>query len=101
MRAWLYWTSQNLAIRWMNRWADAIVVLCEEDRQTLIQRGLHPERIAVISGGVDMEMISRYPNRRRPTTESSSAGFITRKACRSCSPSGGELLTAGPMRNWL
>jgi len=59
IRGFIYWISQRIGILIMKVMADYIVVLCKKDKNYLIKLGFKKERIIIISGGVDMDVIKK------------------------------------------
>lgn len=57
----LYYLSQRVSVSLMRRKADLVLVLNPFDRATLLKRGFSPAKVTVMSGGIDVNNISKVP----------------------------------------
>lgn len=64
-RGFVYWISQRIGISIMRIYADLAVTLCQEDKDFLINKGIKEDKIIVISGGVDLDIISRISDQAK------------------------------------
>jgi len=64
-RGFFYWLSQRIAIQVMKYKADGIIVLCQQDKDFLIKKGVADKKIIIISGGIDFSVIERIPKQEK------------------------------------
>jgi len=64
LRGWMYFVSQRISIFLMKLWADLVLVLAQDDKEKLIELGISSDKVLVISGGVDYDLIDSIPKQK-------------------------------------
>jgi len=65
LRGITYWLTQRLGVMLMRFNADYISVLCHEDKAFLAKSGISADKVIVISGGVDFDILSAIPEQKK------------------------------------
>jgi len=65
LRGITYWLTQRLGVILMRLKADYISVLCQEDKAFLVKFGISADKVIVISGGIDFDILSAVPEQKK------------------------------------
>ncbi len=65
LRGITYWLTQRLGVMLMRWKADNICVLCQEDMAYLVKFGISTDKVIVISGGIDFDILSAVPEQKK------------------------------------
>lgn len=75
VKGWMYWLTQSLTFFLVRRFADKIFSIVELDKQRFMDAGVPEDRIAIVRGGVDVELSESIPE---PAVKKYDAVFIGR-----------------------